>query len=470
MSVLTEASRSNYVGDGATAAFNTGFYFLEASDLVVKLTPSGGTEVVQTLGVHYSVTMPAGVGLNGTVTMLVAPPVSSGLVIERTVPFIQDTSFRTSGSFSASRHEDAMDETVFQTQQLARRLKDLESAGPLGSVVAGNGLAFSGSTLHVGAGAGIQSNADTVEVAFGEAGDLAAIYADPGVAGVADFAARIDHTHRVSTAKPSSIAVGDSATEGGDVNLARADHVHGVLSGVPVNVTKAAAAEGVSTAFARADHKHDITTAAVVDITDAANAEGTAASLARSDHTHSHGARGGGTLHAVAISGGAAGFMTGADKAAVDAIGAVALKTHVHAYQGAPQSMPNGIAGTTIIFGTEDYDADAEYNPATGIFTAKAAGYVLVELNYALASAAWLAGAGAAALYLVRNNGADVVEATDYDIVDANVSKPTYLHISKVVKVAVGETVRALLGHSQGGAVNSLGARSSCSMTIDRII
>ena len=88
----------------------------------------------------------------------------------------------------------------------------------------------------------------------------------------------------------------------------------------PVNVTKAAAAVGVGTTAARHDHKHDITTAAVIDITDSTNAEGTATSLARSDHTHGHGNRGGGSLHAVVVAAGAAGFMSGADKTKLDGI------------------------------------------------------------------------------------------------------------------------------------------------------
>ncbi len=94
----------------------------------------------------------------------------------------------------------------------------------------------------------------------------------------------------------------------------------------PANVTKAAAAVGGSSELARADHKHDVTTAAPV-VVGTANAEGGAVSLARSDHVHDHGAQTSGTLHALAIAGGTAGFESGADKLKLDGIasGAAAL-------------------------------------------------------------------------------------------------------------------------------------------------
>lgn len=139
------------------------------------------------------------------------------------------------------------------------------------------------------------------------------------VAGAATGPARADHKHDIDTASPTAaVDIGDAAAEGTATTLARSDHQHSVPApAAPVNVTKAAAAAGTATTPARADHKHDITTAAAIDLTDATNAEGVATSLARSDHTHSHGARGGGTLHAVATQS-VAGFQSAADKAKLD--------------------------------------------------------------------------------------------------------------------------------------------------------
>jgi hypothetical protein len=329
MTVPISTSRSTYAGNGATTGFSTGFYFRDPTEVVVKLKLSGGSDVIQTLGVHYSVTNPAGVGLNGSITMVTAPPTGSTLTVERTVPYTQATSFRTQGSFSPAVHEDALDELAMQIQQLARRTSDLESAGTVGSVVAGNGCSFTGATLNVGAGAGIQANTDDIQVLFGTgANNTSHVGAS---AGVANTAARSDHRHDVDFGAPSALAVGNAAASGSSPLLALADHQHAVPAGVaPANVTKAAAAEGASTSFARADHKHDITTAAVIDLTDNTNAEGVASSLARSDHTHSHGARGGGTLHAQ-VTTTTDGFMIAADKVKVDALPVDATLTTTNA-------------------------------------------------------------------------------------------------------------------------------------------
>lgn len=322
MTVPTEVSRSTYVGNGVTDKFSTGFYFLAASELKVKLTPSGSVETVLTLGVHYTVTLPASVGADGEVTILTPPGVGDDVVIERDVDFTQLTSFRTVGSFEPSVHEDSFDRAIFAVQELDRRVGDLESAGAPGSVVAGDGLFFSASTLHVGAGDGIDVAVDSVAVSYGAAGQMVAgLGTIANNAGADPQAARIDHRHKVDTAAPPTNAVqaGQVAAEGTASTLARSDHTHRVACDVPVNVTKAAAAEGVAANLARSDHKHDVSTAAAVELTDSSNAEGVATSLARSDHTHSHGARGGGNLHAVAT-GAAAGFMSAADKTKLDGL------------------------------------------------------------------------------------------------------------------------------------------------------
>jgi len=72
------------------------------------------------------------------------------------------------------------------------------------------------------------------------------------------------------------------------------------------------------------------------EVTNSAGAVGVGTTFARSDHVHAHGNRGGGSLHAVAVGGGTptAGFMSGADKLALDAAVA-ALAT------GTPEATPN---------------------------------------------------------------------------------------------------------------------------------
>lgn len=320
MTVPIETSTSTALGNGVTTVFNTGFYFLDESELLVKLTPSGGAEVVQTLGVDYTVTMPATVGDQGSITMVVAPPVNASLVIDRDVPFTQLASFRQAGTFDPAAHEDAMDELTFQNQENSRRIDALESAGPVGSVVAGNGLSFSGLNLHVGAGDGIQVNADTVEVVFGAVGDLFTV-GGAASAGVIDKAARADHVHALTFgAGVDSLSVGQASSPGADTYAAAADHVHAVPEGgVPEPVTGVAGSVGSSGLFCHSDHSHQASIAPTAeDIADTVGTGGVATTLSASDHVHAHGVRGGDTLHAVATTA-LAGFMSAADKTLLDA-------------------------------------------------------------------------------------------------------------------------------------------------------
>jgi hypothetical protein len=60
-----------------------------------------------------------------------------------------------------------------------------------------------------------------------------------------------------------------------------------LTAAAPVNVTKSAAVVGVATTAARADHKHDVTTASPSTLAvGGSNAEGASTSLARADHVH----------------------------------------------------------------------------------------------------------------------------------------------------------------------------------------
>jgi hypothetical protein len=313
MTVPTEGSRSHYAGNGVTTAFSTGFYFLAASDLRVTIIPVGLAPIIQTLGVHYTVTVPApGSGAAGTVTMLTPPASGADVFIERTVPFVQDTSFRTQGSFSPAVHEDAMDRLEFQLQQLDRRTTDLESGFDPGAFFAGNGLSMAGVTLNVGAGDGILSLADSVAVDF--ATGVVPVRADGGAVGTGTKAARDDHRHDVQTGNPAALHVGDTTSAGAATSLALSDHQHAVPTGVPASISANASNEGVSTAFPRLDHTHEVMTAAgALECTDATGVGGVSEKLSRGDHQHPHGDRGGGTLHALATTT-THGFMHYADK------------------------------------------------------------------------------------------------------------------------------------------------------------
>lgn len=94
----------------------------------------------------------------------------------------------------------------------------------------------------------------------------------------------------------------------------------------PVDAQVQTAAVGTSSKAAREDHAHNVATGTPSAI-GTANAAGSAATLVRSDHVHDHGAQTTSTHHAVAVASGANGFLSGADKAKLDGITALADPT-----------------------------------------------------------------------------------------------------------------------------------------------
>lgn len=177
--------------------------------------------------------------------------------------------------------------------------------------------------------------------------------------GVGAAASRYDHKHNISAAAPAALAVNNSQSLGAATSLALSDHQHAVPRGTPVAVGTANAA-GASGDFADAAHVHaglsrdagdwagftaktpletaDLflvedsgaagakkkTTLADLLATTTPSAVGTAAvgsgvRAAKEDHIHGHGNLAGGSFHADVVSGGTSGFMTGADKAILDA-------------------------------------------------------------------------------------------------------------------------------------------------------
>ena len=117
MTVSSETNRVEYVGDGIVVAHPTTFNFAQDADLKVTLVDSAGTETVQTLSTHYTVTG-AGSDTGGTVTMITAPASGEQLVIERDVVFTQGADYVPNDPFPAATHETALDKLTYLTQQL----------------------------------------------------------------------------------------------------------------------------------------------------------------------------------------------------------------------------------------------------------------------------------------------------------------------------------------------------------------
>jgi hypothetical protein len=117
MTVSSTTARVSYSGNGTTTAFAVPFYFLASSHLLVVLRSSTGGEVTQVLGTNYTVTG-AGVTSGGTVTMTVAPPSGSSLLISRNVPLTQETDFLPNDRLPADSLEQTVDKLTMITQQL----------------------------------------------------------------------------------------------------------------------------------------------------------------------------------------------------------------------------------------------------------------------------------------------------------------------------------------------------------------
>lgn len=359
MSVPSETSATVYSGNGVTTAFPVGFSFLADSEVKVTLTAPGLSPVLQTPGLHYAV-------VGSSVVFSTAPVNMSVIQLERQVPFTQPISFRTQGSFSPSLHEQAFDHSVMLSQDLARRVKALETVGGAGAgeLVAGAGLTLSGSTLNVVAGAGILVTENAVQLDLND--QVVALTAAAGYGGVSGNASRSDHRHQVLTGIPGPVAA-LNPSEGGASSLSRSDHAHphgnlpggtlhalattstpGFLSGPEkqwlINpfayaVTKSVnatylgeASMGTSLQAAKADHTHLVETdgdgSETRPVSDN-NIAGNSTHLAKADHQHAHGnqqpSHNAHTVASVIYTGGyptttANGFMSGADKVKLDGI------------------------------------------------------------------------------------------------------------------------------------------------------
>lgn len=117
MTVSSSTTRVSYNGNGSTTAFSFPYLFYANADLTVILVASTGTETVQTLTTHYTVTgaeNPAG----GTVTMLTAPASGAKLVILREVDYTQELDLVDNDPLPADSVERVLDQQVMMAQQL----------------------------------------------------------------------------------------------------------------------------------------------------------------------------------------------------------------------------------------------------------------------------------------------------------------------------------------------------------------
>ena len=121
MTVSSTTTKNSYGGDASNVTFAYGFKIFAAADLTVILRSATGTETVQTLTTHYSVTN-AGVDTGGNVVFETAPAAGVTVVIRRNVAQTQTTDYTANDPFPAESHEDALDRLTFIAQQQQEEL------------------------------------------------------------------------------------------------------------------------------------------------------------------------------------------------------------------------------------------------------------------------------------------------------------------------------------------------------------
>lgn len=121
MTISSTTIKNSYAGNGSTTAFTFSYYIISEDDLEVLIRASNGTETLQTITTHYTVT---GVQNNsgGTVTMVTAPATGETLVIRRKTSQVQDTDYVANDPFPAETHEAALDKAMLVSQELQEQV------------------------------------------------------------------------------------------------------------------------------------------------------------------------------------------------------------------------------------------------------------------------------------------------------------------------------------------------------------
>jgi hypothetical protein len=126
MTVSSSTSRASYSGNGTLTTFAYSFKVFDQDDLTVIIRASNGTETVQTITTHYTVT---GVGSasGGNVVFGTAPASGVTVVILREQPLTQGLDLVPNDPFPAQSLEESLDKLTFMAQkheeELGRAIK-----------------------------------------------------------------------------------------------------------------------------------------------------------------------------------------------------------------------------------------------------------------------------------------------------------------------------------------------------------
>lgn len=110
-----------FTGNGSTTVFPFEFKVFTAADLLVVLASATGVETTQVITTNYTVSLNADQEADpgGDVTMVVAPPVGTSLVVTSSIENLQSTDIQNLGGFYPEVIENALDRNVIQIQQVA---------------------------------------------------------------------------------------------------------------------------------------------------------------------------------------------------------------------------------------------------------------------------------------------------------------------------------------------------------------
>ena len=116
MTVSSSTNRASYSGNGSLTTFAYGFKIFDQGDLTVILRAANGTETVQTITTHYTVT---GVGSasGGNVGFGSAPASGVTVVILREMDLEQGLDLVPNDPFPAQSLENSLDKLTFMVQQ-----------------------------------------------------------------------------------------------------------------------------------------------------------------------------------------------------------------------------------------------------------------------------------------------------------------------------------------------------------------
>ncbi|MGM8528691.1 hypothetical protein ACS6HJ_23030, partial [Enterobacter asburiae] len=126
MTVSTEISSNEYLGNGVTISFPYTFKIFKDTNLNVTTINADGAVTPMNLGTDYTVT---GAGSYSGGYVVTSVPVPSGITISitRDLPAVQETDLRNQGKFFAEVHEDAFDYLTMLIQQAIHTTNVIDS-------------------------------------------------------------------------------------------------------------------------------------------------------------------------------------------------------------------------------------------------------------------------------------------------------------------------------------------------------